>query len=518
MTVASHLSGGANTPDQRDGFPLVSMSHIAKSFPGTRALKGVSLDVWPGEIHALVGENGAGKSTLVKILAGVYPAGHYEGEIRIGGLEQRFRGIHDAEVAGIGIVHQELSLVPGLSVAENIFLGRVPHRSGVVRWNEMLADTQQWLKKTGLAVDPETPVSRLGIAQQQLVEIAKSLSQRARILVLDEPTSALTDVETETLFAILRDLAAHGVGVIYISHRLTEVFELSSRITVLRDGMNVATGATSELDKSAVIKLMVGREVSQLFPVLRHAIGEVIFEAQNIASPPRVKDVSFSVRKGEVLGIAGLMGSGRSELLMALFGASECKPSGRVMVNGRQVDINSPRDAIRCGVAFVTENRRRYGLVLDDSILHNLTLAALNQISAGMLTSEANEMSLGDTLVRDLQIKAPSLLNAVGTLSGGNQQKVVLGKWLIARPKVLFLDEPTRGIDVGAKEEFYRRIDELAKQGLAIVLVSSELEEVMGLSDRIIVLHQGTVVKEFSRTDATSDRIMACAIGHPELA
>jgi D-xylose transport system ATP-binding protein len=517
MTLASHPNGGVNAV-YRDGRTLVNMSGITKSFPGTRALKGVSLDVWPGEIHALVGENGAGKSTLIKILAGVYPAGEYEGQIRIDGLEQKFHGIHDAEAAGVGVVHQELSLVPGLSVAENIFLGRLPSRAGLVRWNEMLAETQQWLKKVGLEVDPETPVARLGIAQQQLVEIAKSLSQRARILVLDEPTSALTDIETETLFSILRDLAARGVGIIYISHRLAEVFQLSHRISVLRDGMNVGTEETNKLGQPAVIRMMVGREVSQLFPAIRHTAGEVVFEAQNIFSPPRVKDVSFSVRKGEVLGIAGLMGSGRSELLMALFGASERRPSGKIMVEGRKVEINSPGDAIQCGVAFVTEDRRRFGLMLDNSILHNLTLAALNQISARMLTNETNEISQGDRLVRDLQIKAPSLFNAVGTLSGGNQQKVVLGKWLMTKPKVLFLDEPTRGIDVGAKEEFYRRIDELAKQGLAIVLVSSELEEVMGLSDRIIVLHQGAVVKEFSRAEATSDKIMACAIGHPELA
>lgn len=517
MTVASHLNGGVNVP-HRDRVPLVSMSCIEKSFPGTRALKGVTLDVWPSEIHALVGENGAGKSTLIKILAGVYPADQYEGEIRINGREERFRGIHDAEIAGVGVVHQELSLVPELCVAENIFIGRLPHRRGIVRWNEMLERAREWMSKVGLHIDPETPVSRLGIAQQQLVEIAKALSHHARIMVLDEPTSALTGAEAETLFAILRDLAAQGAGIIYISHRLTEVFQLSDRITVLRDGLNVATEETGKLDQSAVIKLMVGREMSQLFPVIRHALGEVVFEAQNISSPPRVKDVSFAVRKGEVLGIAGLMGAGRSELLMAMFGASEAGSSGQVFVDGHEVDIRFPGDAIRLGIAFVTEDRRRFGLVLDASILHNLTLAALHQISARMLTNEANEMSLGDSIVRDLQIKAPSLFTAVGTLSGGNQQKVVLGKWLMAKPKILFLDEPTRGIDVGAKEEFYRRIDELAKQGLAIVLVSSELEEILGLSDRIIVLHQGTVVKEFSRADATSDKIMACAVGHSELA
>jgi D-xylose transport system ATP-binding protein len=517
MTAAPQLDDG-NVFEQRKGFPLVSMSRIVKSFPGTQALKGVSLDVWPGEIHALVGENGAGKSTLIKVLAGVYPSGQYEGEIRIAGQQQMFRGIHDAEVAGVGVVHQELSLASELSVSENIFLGRLPHRRGVVRWNEMHGCTREWLSKVGLHVDPETPVSSLGIAQQQLVEIAKALSHRAQILVLDEPTSALTGAEAETLFGILRDLAAQGAGIIYISHRLAEVFRLSDRTTVLRDGMNVHTDETNQLDQSAVIRMMVGREMSRLFPAGGHHPGEVALEARSIALPPMVKEVSFSVRKGEVLGIAGLMGSGRSELLMAMFGASEARPSGHVLVDGRPVEIDSPLAAIRQGMAFVTEDRRRYGLVLDDSILHNLTLASLRQISRYFLTNEPNEMSLGDALVRDLQIKVPSLFTATGTLSGGNQQKVVLGKWLMAKPKVLFLDEPTRGIDVGAKQEFYWRIDQLARRGLAIVLVSSELEELMGLSDRIIVLHLGKVVKEFSRVDATSEKIMACAIGHPELA
>ncbi|HEY2393065.1 MAG TPA: sugar ABC transporter ATP-binding protein [Candidatus Angelobacter sp.] len=517
MTVASHPNGGVNSL-YRDGRTLVNMSGITKNFPGTRALKGVNLEVQAGEIHALVGENGAGKSTLIKILAGIYPASQYEGEIRIGGKLERFRGIHDAEAAGVGVVHQELSLVPDLSVAENIFLGRIPQNRGIVRWNEMLQSTREWLSKVGLHIDPETPVSRLGIAQQQLVEIAKALSHRAQILVLDEPTSALTGAESETLFSILRDLAAQGAGIIYISHRLVEVFDLSDRITVLRDGMNVATEETKMLDQSSIVRMMVGREMSQLFPAARNHFGEVVFAAQNVSLPPRVRDVSFSVRRGEVLGIAGLMGAGRSELLMAMFGASEIRPSGQVLVEGRQADIRSPRDAIKHGIAFVTEDRRRFGLVLGDSILHNLTLPALRQISNQSLTSEPNEMALGDTVVRDLQIKASSLLTAVGALSGGNQQKVVLGKWLMTKPKVLFLDEPTRGIDVGAKEEFYRRIDELAKHGLAIVLVSSELEEIMGLSDRILVLHQGAIVKEFSRAGATSDKIMACAIGHPELA
>jgi D-xylose transport system ATP-binding protein len=521
MTATAHDRGLLS---QDPKIPLVSMMNIGKSFPGTRALKGISFDLGQGEIHALVGENGAGKSTLMKILAGVYPYGEYEGEILIAGRPQRFRNISDAEAAGIGFVHQELSLVPELSVAENIFLGRAPQRLGTIRWDEMYQRTGRLLDQVGLELDPRTPVLQLGIGQQQLVEIAKALSHEVRILILDEPTSALTETEAETLFRILRTLSAHSTGIIYISHRLNEVFRLCDRITVLRDGSSVLTESASRLDEPRLIQSMVGREMSQLFPPVQRSPGNVVFEVRGVGlendslpGQPLLQDISFSVRSGEVLGIAGLMGAGRSELLMALFGGYGEKPTGRVFIQGKEVKLKDPCDAIAHGIAFVTEDRRRYGLLLDQNILHNLTIAALRQISGRVLTNEPGEIGLADKLVRDLQIKTPSLFTSAGVLSGGNQQKVVLGKWLLTKPLVLFLDEPTRGIDVGAKEELYRRINDLANQGLAVVLVSSELEEVMGLADRILVLHRGKITKEFSHANATSEKIMACAVGHPEL-
>lgn len=505
--------------------PLVSMVDIRKSFPGTRALNGASLALNEGEIHALVGENGAGKSTLIKILAGVYPYPHYEGQIFIAGQLQRLRNIHDAEQAGIAVVHQELSLVPELSITENIFLGRMRQRLGVVRWDEMHEHSRALLNRVRLPIDPHTPVRQLGIAQQQLVEIAKALSQSARVLVLDEPTSALTERETDNLFDILRELSSRGAGIIYISHRLPEIFRLARRITVLRDGTNVLTEYTHRLDQPTLIQALAGHEVNQLFPAPRRVPGRTVFEAQgislenpNLREQFRLRDINFSVKSGEVVGIAGLMGAGRTELLMALFGAYGNKPSGRILIDGKAVTIDEPGDAIAQGIAFVTEDRRRFGLLLDQSIASNLTLVALSGKSGRFLTHESEEMARSAELMRELQIKARSPLDLCGILSGGNQQKVVLGKWLLTKPRVIFLDEPTRGIDVSSKEELYRRITSLARQGMAVVLVSSELEELTGLADRILVLHRGRIIKEFSRYVATAEKIMACAIGHPELA
>jgi D-xylose transport system ATP-binding protein len=525
MSASGEINGVTSTGEPVAAQPLVSMVGICKSFPGTCALKGVSLDLQAGEIHALVGENGAGKSTLIKILAGVYPYPHYEGQIFLSGQLRRFRNIHDAEKAGVAIVHQELSLIPELSIAENIFLGRMLQSLGVVRWDEMHERSRALLNRVRLQTDPRTPVRQLGIAQQQLIEIAKALSQSARVLVLDEPTSALTELEADNLFDILRELASHGVGIIYISHRLPEVFRLSRRITVLRDGASILTECTNRLDQPLLIKAMAGHEVNQLFPDSQRVPGRTVFEVQDISlENPNVrgqfllKSISFSVKSGEVLGIAGLMGAGRTELLMALFGAYGNKPSGRILLDGARVVIETPGDAIAQGIAFVTEDRRGFGLHLDHSIANNLTLAALPGMFGGFLTNEPGEMARAAELMRELQIKAWSPTALCGTLSGGNQQKVVLGKWLLTQPRVIFLDEPTRGIDVGSREELYRRIDHLAHQGMAVVLVSSELEEITGLADRILVLHQGQIVKEFSRDVANAEKIMACAVGQPDLA
>ena len=505
--------------------PLLEMREITKTFPGVRALDGVTFSLYPGEFHALVGENGAGKSTLMKVLGGVYPHGTYGGEIVIDGAVRRFTNVREAEDAGIAVIYQELSLIKELSIGENIFLGREPRRFGVIRWEELYSRAQKLLDVLRLPLDPRTPVGQLGIGQQQLVEIAKALSQEARILVLDEPTAALTDAEVETLFSILRDLRARGVGMIYISHKLDEVFRMSDRITVLRDGRTVGTRPTAELDEPRVIALMVGREVGDIFPVPDHERGAEVFAVRNMTvEDPNVRGkllvnrVSFAVRRGEVLGIAGLMGAGRSDLLMAIFGAHAGRTSGEVSVEGKPVRIARPSDAIRYGIGFVTEDRKRYGLVLEQTILNNMTLAGLARLSGRFVTDEDAEAAAGERAMKELRVKANSVFTVAGTLSGGNQQKVVLAKWLLTNPRVLFLDEPTRGIDVGAKQEIYAQINKLARAGLAIVLVSSELPEVLGLSDRVLVLHEGRVTGEFKRTDATPEAVMACATGHAQRA
>ena len=501
--------------------PFLEMRDITKTFPGVRALDGVTFDLYQHEMHALVGENGAGKSTLMKILGGVYPHPQYGGEILLEGKEQRFSGVSDAAKAGIAVIYQELSLVKELSIGENIFLGREPRSFGVIRWEDLYRRAGELLNELNLRIDPRTPIRNLGIGQQQLVEIAKALSQDARILVLDEPTAALTDTEVETLFGILNSLRERGVGLIYISHKLNEVLRMSDRVTVLRDGRTVGTSVTRDLNEAEIIKRMVGREVGDIFPVVNHARGEVVFEVNKISvedpNVPRkmlVDDVSFSVRRGEVLGIAGLMGAGRSDLLMAIFGAHAGRVTGDVKIDGKKVRISNPAEAIKHGIGFVTEDRKRFGLLLEQSILNNMTLAGLLRISGRFITSVDAEAAAGERAMKELRVKANSIFTIAGTLSGGNQQKVVLAKWLLTNPRVLFLDEPTRGIDVGAKQEIYAQINELARRGLAIVLVSSELPEVLGLSDRVIVLYEGQVTGEFTRSNATPEGVMACATGH----
>jgi D-xylose transport system ATP-binding protein len=507
----------------KNGSPLLEMREITKSFPGVRALDGVTFDLQAGEIHALVGENGAGKSTLMKVLGGVYPYPQYGGEILINGEEQRFGSVREAEAAGIAVVYQELSLVQDLSVGENIFLGREPRRFGVVRWGELYNQARRLLDELRLPIDPRLPIRNLGIGQQQLVEIAKALSQNGRILILDEPTAALTDTEVETLVNILNQLRDRGVGMVYISHKLEEVFRLSDRITILRDGRTVGTDQTSALSHARVIALMVGREVSDIFPKVEHDLGDPVFEVSNVTvRDPNVPGkllvdrVSFGVRRGEVLGIAGLMGAGRSELLTAIFGAHTGAVAGEVFVAGKRVRISSPAEAIQHGIGYVTEDRKRFGLVLEQSILNNMTLASLPQVSGRFVTDRNAEAAVGERASRDLRIKARNVFTVAGTLSGGNQQKVVLAKWLLTKPRVLFLDEPTRGIDIGAKQEIYAEINKLAREGLAIVLVSSELPEVLGLSDRVLVLHEGRITGEFTRAQATPEAVMSCATGQAQ--
>lgn len=499
--------------------PLIEMRNIVKEFPGVRALDGVSMTLESGELHALVGENGAGKSTLMKVLSGVYPAGTFAGEIHIEGDPVEFAGIRDSEAAGIAMIFQELSLVKELTVGENIFLGNEPSRLGVIDWSRLYHSASQLLSDLHLSIDPRVKAGSLGIGQQQLVEIAKALSRDARILVLDEPTAALTESEVETLFVILEKLRSRGVGMIYISHKLDEVFGMSDRITVLRDGRTVSTQKTDQTSKNEVIASMVGREVGDIFPASEHEHGEVVMSVRKISAyaadtgKKLVDDVSFDLRKGEVLGVAGLMGAGRTELLMTIFGAWIGGSSGTVSIAGREVTISSPADAIRHGLGFVTEDRKRFGLILEQSIGDNMTLAGLPTLSGRFVTDRTREAVAANGPMRLLRIKAESALTVAGTLSGGNQQKVVLGKWLLTNPRVLFLDEPTRGIDVGAKQEIYAEINRLAQTGLAIVMVSSELPEVLGLSDRVIVLHEGRLTGEFTRAEATPEKVMAAATG-----
>ena len=500
---------------------LLEMRNIVKEFPGVKALDGVTFDLQTGEFHSLVGENGAGKSTLMKVLSGVYPFGTYSGDILVDNEVKKFNTIREAERAGVAIIFQELSLVKELTVGENIFLGKEPSRFGVIDTSALYQRAGKLLKDLNLPINPRTRVGNLGIGQQQLVEIAKALSQDAKILVLDEPTAALTESEVKTLFGILRDLKARGVGMIYISHKLGEVFEMSDRITVLRDGKTVGTNDAKDLNVAKVIALMVGREVGDIFPKTSHEFGETVLEVKNlsvydleVADKKLVKDVSFAVRKGEVLGIAGLMGAGRSELLMGIFAAWNGKVSGDVFVEGKKVKIDSPAEAIKNGIGFVTEDRKRFGLLLAQTIQDNSTLAGLKRISGAFLINRSREAVATKQVMKSLHVKANSPMTVAGTLSGGNQQKVVLGKWLLTNPKVLFLDEPTRGIDVGAKQEIYAEINRLAKEGLAIVMVSSELPEVMGLSDRILVLHEGKLTGEFTKTEATAEKVMARATGN----
>ena len=482
---------------------MIELRGITKRFPGVLALDGVSFDLRPGEIHALVGENGAGKSTLMNILGGVYPHGTYDGEIVVDGEVRRFDNVRASENAGIAVVHQELSLVPEFSIAENVFLGREPRSFGVIRGEEIHSRAQRLLDQLHLELDAHTPVGELGIGQQHLVEIAKALAREARILVLDEPTAALTSSEVDVLFGIVRRLR----NTIYISHKLDEVFAIADRITVLRDGRTVSTDDTSALDTRGLIARMVGRDVSPFSPREKVALREAKGRMRGpVAFEAHIAGIDLTVHRGEVLGIAGLVGSGRSELLMAIFGADP-HTHGELIVDGERVFIGQPRDAIASGIGFVTEDRKRFGLLLDHSVVTNLTLAT----PGPFITDADAETAVAERAMKELRIKASSVFTIVNTLSGGNQQKVVLAKWLLTNPKVLLLDEPTRGIDVGAKQEIYAEINRLAAEGMAIVLVSSELPEVLGLSDRVLVLHEGRLTGEFTRAEASAEAVMAAA-------
>ena len=502
---------------------LLEARAITKRFPGVTALCDVSFDLLPGEIHALCGENGAGKSTLIKLLSGLHPHGSYEGELRLDGHSTKFRSIADAQHHGIAVIYQELALVPELSIAENLFLGCEPRRGLLINWEKLYTEARTVLAKVGLDLSPETPVGRLGVGQQQLVEIAKALGKSTRILILDEPTAALAEREVDTLLALLRELRAHGIACIYISHKLDEVFAVADRITVLRDGATISTHATIGTSKNDVIRDMVGREIKDLFPRTASAPGEVLLHVEHLSvapapdAPARLHEISFAVRAGEVLGIGGLMGAGRTELLMHIFGAWGVRLDGSVEVGGRPVPAGTPVEALASGLALVSEDRKRYGLILERDIGFNLSLSSITRLRRGALVDEEAEVRSNQKFFSSLRVKAPSLEAAVGTLSGGNQQKVVIGKALMTGPRVVFLDEPTRGIDVGAKLEVYELVNRLTAEGKAVVLVSSELPELMGMSDRILMLHEGRTGGEFSRSGATQEALMRAAMGQFEM-
>ena len=501
---------------------ILEMRGITKTFPGVTALDNVHLAVRAGEIHAVVGENGAGKSTLMKVLSGVYPHGSYSGEIHFEGRERRFSDIADSEHLGIIIIHQELALVPLLSIAENIFLGNEPARHGVIDWHAAHVRTRDLLAKVGLAESPATLVTDLGVGKQQLVEIAKALSKDVKLLILDEPTASLNESDSDALLDLLLGLKAQGIACILISHKLNEISKVADSITVLRDGGTVQTldCRAQAVSEDLIIRNMVGREMADRYPKRVPHIGDTVFEVcdwtvhhHNHADRQVVKGVNLQARRGEIVGIAGLMGAGRTELAMSVFGRSYGQRiSGRVRVQGREVDVSTIGRAVGHGIAYVTEDRKGYGLIIDDEIGRNITLANLPAVSNGIVIDEGREFGVANEYRRKLNIRCASVFQPVVNLSGGNQQKVVLSKWLFSQPEVLMLDEPTRGIDVGAKFEIYTIMAELAAQGKCIVMISSEMPELLGMCDRIYVMNEGRFVAEFSAAEASQEKIMRAIV------
>jgi rhamnose transport system ATP-binding protein len=492
--------------------PLLSVRNIEKSFPGVRALSGVSFDVAAGEVHALLGENGAGKSTLIKIVSGVFPPDR--GEVIVAGEPVNLHRPDDARRAGVATIYQELLLFPELTVAENVFMGHAP-RAGLNRldWRAMRDKTRDLLASLEIHdLRPDQIVGALSVGNRQRVEILRALSQDARILIMDEPTAALTEYDVTRLFDIVRRLKSRGVAVIYISHRLDEIFAIANRVTVLRDGAFVTTKNVADTDASELVQLMVGRKIESLFPKVEVPIGEPVLEIRDLERRPLTKKISLTVRAGEIVGLAGLVGSGRSELAQTIFGVTPAE-SGEIRIVGKRVEIRSPAQARALGVAYVPEDRGVQGLVRPMTVRENFSLAALAKVAFAGFIDRAAERKLAEEGVARFSVKTSSLEQVVGKLSGGNQQKIVLGKWLANRPKLLILDEPTRGIDVGAKAEIHRLMGELAGQGLAILMISSELPEVLGMSDRVLVMREGRLVAEFPRAQATQEAAGAAMMG-----
>ena len=501
---------------------ILDVRNVTKRFPGVTALDNVSIQIRRGEIHGLCGENGAGKSTLMKILSGVYPQGTYEGSILYNGQELKLGtgAIRQARDEGIAIVYQELTLVPQMTVGENVFLGKEPTANGSIDWNKLYADTRDILTTYRLDVQPQMLVKHLGVGKMQMVEIAKALSEDAKILILDEPTSALSESEIDKLMEILENLRSHGVTCIYITHKLEEFFRITDSVTILRDGKTVATQPTKELTREKLVRYMVGREMKERFPRGNRRPGEVIFEVADLqaldpneTSRKVLNGVSFDLRRGEILGIAGLMGSGRTELVTTIFGEYGKITSGSIKLEGEALHLHSAREAMHKGISLVPEDRKGQGLVLMQSILKNISLANLDRFAGFMRIDADAELQAALQQAKSLAVKAPTLEARVDSLSGGNQQKVVIAKWLLSTPKVLIMDDPTRGIDVGAKYEIYKLMNDLAEHGVSIIMISSELEEVLGMSDRIMVMHEGHSTRTLDVAEASQERIMALATG-----
>ncbi|PHM39702.1 galactose/methyl galaxtoside transporter ATP-binding protein [Xenorhabdus mauleonii] len=491
--------------------PLLELKGISKSFPGVKALSGAALSVYPGKAMALVGENGAGKSTMMKILTGIYTKD--TGTIRYLGQEVAFSGPKASQEAGIGIIHQELNLIPQLTIAENIFLGReFANKLGMINWKKMYEEADKLLKRLNISYSSHRFVSELSIGDQQMVEIAKVLSFQSKVIIMDEPTDALTDTETESLFHVIRELKAQGCGIVYISHRLKEIFEICDDVTVFRDGQFIAEQPVHSLEEDRLIEMMVGRKLEDQYTRLDLPRGEKRLEVENL-SGPGINNVSFSLFGGEILGISGLMGAGRTELMKMIYGALP-KTAGNILLDGNHLKVRNPQEGLINGIVYISEDRKRDGLVLGMSVKENMSLTALRYFSQHTcFLNHSEEQKAVTDFINLFNIKTPSMDQTIGLLSGGNQQKVAIARGLMTRPKVLILDEPTRGVDVGAKKEIYQLINQFKKEGLSIILVSSEMPEIMGMSDRILVMHEGSISGEFSADSVSQEALMSAAVG-----
>jgi putative multiple sugar transport system ATP-binding protein len=503
---------------------ILQMQSIIKEFPGVKALDRVTFNVRRGEIHCLIGENGAGKSTLMKVLSGVYPHGTYSGDIILNEMVQKFQCIKDSEKAGIAIIYQELALVPYMSIYENIFLGNEIKKRGLIDWNESIKRAQQALKRVGLNDHPDTLIGELGVGKQQLIEIAKALAKNVKLLILDEPTAALNEDDSENLLKILKELKDEGITSILISHKLNEVMAVADTVTVLRDGQTIDTihRDEREITEDQIVRMMVGRSLEQRYPSRQANIGEVILELENwkvfkeaSSTTPMIKDATLHVKRGEIVGIAGLMGAGRTELAMSLFGRSYgSRYEGKMIYKQKEVVLKNPKEAICAGIAYVTEDRKEKGLILIDDIKRNISISSLEKLSHRGIIDENEEIRHANHYKDKMRIKTPSIEQKVGNLSGGNQQKVALSKWMLTQPELLIVDEPTRGIDVGAKYEIYSIMNAFVEQGNSIVMISSELPEILGMSDRVYVMSEGEIVAQVSGDQMTQEDIMKHSIGH----